>query len=76
MRVWGMGVCDCGDCMKNGIIHDIAMAEKKIDNIMVRYFTAYHTGSERFAFLSASKGAASMGADPMEVPPMLRSNEL
>ena len=33
--------------MKNGIIHDIAMAEKKIDDIEVRYSAAYPTGRER-----------------------------
>ena len=47
VRVWGMGVGDCGDCMRNGIICGIAMSEKKIDNGAVRYSAAYPTGAER-----------------------------
>ena len=33
--------------MKNGIISGAAMAEKKIENGMVRYSAAYSTGRER-----------------------------
>ena len=47
VRVWGMGVGDCGACMKNGIIHDIAMAKKKVGNGKVRYSAAYSMGAER-----------------------------
>jgi len=31
--------------MKNGIIHDIAMAETKQNNVRVRYSAAYPTGA-------------------------------
>ena len=50
-------ICAVGDCMKNGIIFDAVMAEKKIENGDVRYSAAYPTGRERIS---------SMGLDYRE----------
>ena len=37
--------------MRNGIIFDTAMAEKKLENDELRYSAAYPTGRERFVLV-------------------------
>ena len=48
--------------MKNGIIFDIAMAEKKIENGEVRYSAAYPTGAERCGDLPKEGDVSSSSA--------------
>lgn len=47
VRVWGMGVGDCGDCMRNVIICSVAMSYKKIDNGAVRCLAECFIGAGR-----------------------------